>query len=68
MISTKNNAVYWLLTSNLAGIKTSSIVGGSQYNGISISLSIKPSMNLKSNVIITSGDGTKENPFQVELA
>jgi len=25
-------------------------------------------MNLKSNVIITSGDGTKENPFQVELA
>ena len=63
-----NNAVYWLLTSNLAGIKTSSIVGGSQYNGISVSLSIKPSMNLKSNVIITSGDGTKENPFQVELA
>ena len=24
---------------------------------------IKPSLNLKSNVIITGGDGTKDNPF-----
>ena len=29
---------------------------------------IKPSLNLKSNVIITSGDGTLQNPFQIELA
>ncbi len=29
---------------------------------------IKPTLNLKSNVIITSGDGTKENPFTIELA
>ena len=34
----------------------------------STSLGIKPSLNLKSNVIITGGDGTKENPFQIELA
>ena len=27
-----------------------------------------PSMNLKSNVIITSGDGTLQNPFTIELA
>ncbi len=28
---------------------------------------IRPSINLKSNVIITGGDGTKENPFAIEL-
>ena len=30
--------------------------------------SIKPSLNLKQNVIITSGDGTKNNPFTIKLA
>ena len=30
--------------------------------------SIKPTLNLKSNVIITSGDGTLQNPFTIELA
>ena len=29
---------------------------------------IRPSMFLKSNVIITGGDGTKDNPFEVALA
>ena len=28
---------------------------------------IKPALNLKSNVIITGGDGTKNNPFTIEL-
>ncbi len=28
---------------------------------------IKPSFNLKSNVVITGGDGTKNNPFTVKL-
>ena len=27
----------------------------------------RPSMNLKSNVIITGGDGTKSNPFRIKL-
>ena len=30
-------------------------------------VSIKPAMNLKSNVVITGGDGTKNNPFTVKL-
>ena len=30
-------------------------------------VSIKPTMNLKSNVVITGGDGTKNNPFTVKL-
>ena len=29
---------------------------------------IKPSLNLKQNVIITDGDGTLQNPFNIELA
>ncbi len=29
---------------------------------------IKPSLNLKSNIIITGGDGTLQNPFEIELA
>ena len=29
---------------------------------------IRPALNLKSNVIITGGDGTLQNPFQIELA
>ena len=29
---------------------------------------VKPSLNLKSNVIITSGDGTLQNPFTIELS
>ena len=31
------------------------------------SMGIKPAMNLKSNVVITGGDGTKNNPFTVAL-
>ena len=32
------------------------------------SYGVRPSMNLKSNVVITGGDGTKNNPFTLELA
>ena len=44
------------------------------YNGDSyfvkqsdMSNSVKPAMNLKSNVVITGGDGTKSNPFTIAL-
>ena len=30
-------------------------------------LGIKPAMHLKANVVITGGDGTKNNPFTVKL-
>ena len=33
----------------------------------SVEYGIKPSLNLKSNVVITGGDGTKEQPFTLEL-
>ena len=34
---------------------------------ISVKASIRPAFNLKSDVIITSGDGTLQNPFEIEL-
>ena len=61
---------YWTLTpftsSNVWTISDSSnsraFPSSNSLNGI------KPSLNLKSNVIITSGDGTLQNPFTLELA
>ena len=35
---------------------------------VNSSFGIKPALNLKSNVIITSGDGTLQNPFEIELS
>ncbi len=32
------------------------------------SYGVRPSLNLKSNVVITSGNGTKNSPFQIELS
>ncbi len=62
-----NNTFYWTLTlydfyvrsvnTNGASTGTSPVLAG-----------VKPSINLKSNVVITGGDGTKENPFTLELA
>ena len=60
---------YWLLTSFMSSVRYIHWFGSSFYILSDIdSLGIKPSFNLKSNVIITSGDGTKENPFEIELA
>ena len=42
--------------------------GGGGYNADNIEIfAIRPALNLKSNVIITSGDGTKENPFELSV-
>ncbi len=64
-------SIYWLLTPY-----ASNKVWAGGYNGdaiydtnnyVDISYSIKPALYLKENVIITSGDGTKNNPFTLEL-
>ena len=65
----ENNIAYSILTpSSSVGIRFVSNYGYS-YGDKSPSMAnkVRPSMNLKSNVIITSGDGTKYNPFTVEL-
>ncbi len=64
-----NNISYWTLTPY-----TSSYVhfifnyGHSNHtSSTGSSFGIKPSMNLKSNVVITGGDGTKQRPFTLAL-
>ena len=65
-----NNIYYWTLTPysssyvqyvNNVGNAGSALPYGSLGG-------VRPSINLKSNVVITSGDGTKNNPFTLELA
>ena len=63
------NVAYWLITPINNNISVRLFNGNGtlyQYNILN-PFAIKPTLNLKSNVIITSGDGTKENPFAIEL-
>ena len=64
-----NNGTYWLLTPvNAEKIAMSYETGYYIYPDEPTSQSaIRPAMNLKSNVIITGGDGTKNSPFQIKL-
>ena len=59
-----NNNDYWSLTKDTSN--TLNIVNkvGILYRGY-LKYAIKPSLNLKSNVIITSGDGTLQNPYKI---
>ena len=63
-----NNTYYWTLTpysaSNVRSVNHNGRAGNSNLTN---AVGIKPSLNLKSNVIITSGDGTKQNPFQLSV-
>ena len=67
---TSNNGIYWLLTpysaSNVWYLYNNGIAN-SGYNTMN-KYAIKPVLNLKSNVIIISGDGTLQNPFEIELS
>ena len=64
-----NSSTYWTLTpANSVAMLNINNDGNSYGYDSSGRLYIHPTMNLKSNVIITSGDGTKENPFEIELA
>ena len=64
-----NKISYWTLTpyntSNVRYVASNSYANN---NAVTTSRGIGPSINLKSNVVITSGDGTKKNPFEVKLA
>ncbi len=65
-----NNSSYWTLTPLESGkVRTvdSTIDTGAVANAPTDQLAIKPAMNLKSSVVIVSGDGTKNNPFIVSL-
>ena len=67
--SYENNSTYWSLTQYSTSRIRSIINNGDGYHEYPHTvISIKPSLNLKQNVVITSGDGTKENPFTLELS
>ena len=64
-----NNTNYWTLTPY-----TSSFVLATEFISVALNTSvsnsstgIKPAMNLKENVIITGGTGTKSDPFTLSL-
>ncbi len=66
----ENNTTYWLLTLNNTNIcvRTVFLAGNGSFDYTTKSFGIKPSLNLKSNVVITGGNGTLKNPFQIALA
>ena len=74
MSTQSENADYNKTLSTLTIIEHLSLfIGISQYGGGAYNtdntmiFAIRPALNLKSNVIITSGDGTKENPFELSV-
>ena len=68
--SIHNNYDYWLLTqypdpNNYLQNRYSGGNGGCHFTAGTTVRAVKPSLNLKSNVVITSGDGTLQDPFQL---
>ena len=67
-----NNVNYWTLTpystSDVRYVSsTGSSYGIGSNNSPGESYGSRPSMNLKSNVVITGGKGTKNSPFRIKL-
>ena len=65
----KDNTIYWTLTPyNTSGVYYVLDLGDSAgYAATTYSKGFRPTMNLKSDVVITGGDGTKNSPFQIKL-
>ena len=64
----ENNTSYWILTPHKSAVFDVSAISTAGYGDVTNPYGVRPTINLKSNVVITSGDGTKENPFEVKLA
>ena len=63
-----NNTDYWTLTPyNSSGVRNVDYNGNTNYRSPSVASGVRPSINLKSNVQITSGTGTKSEPFVLTL-
>ena len=67
--SNESNTAYWTLTAYNASSNRSIYIDGyvDWYNPSSYSFGIRPSLNLKSNVVITGGTGLKNDPFIINL-
>ncbi len=63
-----NNTHYWTLTPYSASFVRNVYYNGiANYDGFSGANGARPSINLKSNVQIVRGDGTKNRPFEIQL-
>ena len=63
-----NNTSYWILTPySTSFVCLVNFYGDAFYTSSSNTYGVRPSLNLKSNVQIVNGDGTKNNPFTIEL-
>ncbi|HIS38647.1 MAG TPA: hypothetical protein IAB45_03955 [Candidatus Onthousia faecavium] len=68
-VLTNKTIAYWTLTlTSATSVRYVSVDGNANSNGYSSKYGIKPAMNLKENVIITGGTGTKNDPFQISLS
>ena len=66
--STGLTTSYWTLTPySRSRVRYVGSYGYADYDSPSSASGARPSMNLKSNVVITGGDGTKNNPFTLAL-
>ena len=64
-----NNTVYWTLTpESTSNVRYVYSDGDANSSSPSATYGVRPSLNLKSNVVIIEGDGTKNNPFTIELS
>ena len=65
---TGNNTSYWTLTPNSNSyVCLISDTGQTLSKKVSYDYGVRPSLNLKSNVVITGGTGTKSDPFTISL-
>ena len=65
----ENNRNYWTLTPiDMSYVRLVIDNGHMNNRNPSNMNAVRPSLNLKSNVIITSGTGTKEDPFEIDLS
>ncbi len=62
-----NNGLYWwtLTPHSTSYVRYVSNTGDAYYTGPSIEHGVRPSINLKSSVKITSGDGSENNPYRL---
>ena len=62
-----NNGSYWSLTPYNPSINSIDADSGVSVGIKTAQLKVRPAMNLKSNVVITGGTGTKQDPFTLAL-
>ena len=65
---TDNTTAFWTLTKNTIDYVRYIYTSSTSYGAIpQTAYGIKPSMNLKSNVVITDGEGTLQKPFKLSV-